>query len=733
MSMISLLFFSMFACSQEGKEIIVIVDSDGDGVSEEEDCDDNNASVFPSASEICDGIDNDCDGLFDEQDPDITDALTLYGDADGDGVGGDIFMLLSCESVSGYVETNTDCNDLNPNTYPDAEEICDEQDNNCDGEIDEGVGELWYADEDFDGFGNIETSITACSAPTGYVVNSSDCDDADPTTNPSAFEICDEQDNDCDGTVDEDAINASQFYLDEDGDGFGTEETTRACTLPQGYAQSSFDCDDTNSNTYPDAVEVCDGIDNNCDGIADDDTATDATTWYLDFDVDGFGNPLISMQACTQPAGYVADQTDCDDVNTEIYPNADERCDLQDNDCDGVVDESGAVDATTWYLDADGDGYGVAVSQSSCSQPSGYVENQDDCNDANVTISPASTEVCDEVDNDCDGSIDEADASDAVLWYLDDDGDGFGDETVTMLSCEAPIDYVDEGGDCNDADFDINPDASEIWYDGIDGDCQGDDDYDADGDGEQSHQEIGGLDCDDTDPDVFECGSTPSTALESCDALLVVDSSLEDGLYWIDPDTNGAIEAYCDMTTDGGGWTLFANIVNAGFNYSASTSQVPITVELSDTMLGVKPANTIARMRIEGNNYDFDLTQSAVSSAYIPSPNSTPTGLSFDTVLSQNNAAISFGRSPIGFSTSATGYGGGAFVTLAGGWGSVIGGYSFTVSFTCSDPNSGILTPIVQAVSGGFGSKNTMTFATQYGCNNTSTGVPITAIRFFYR
>ena len=282
-------YFFGIACDSGDNKLVEVIDADGDGFSQEEDCNDTDASIYPEALENCDGVDNDCDGIIDAQDPDIQDAMTLYGDADGDGVGGDSFMLFSCEPVSGYVETNSDCNDVNPNTFPDAVEICDGEDNNCDDEIDEGVEITFYEDGDFDGFGNSDVTQEACTPPLGFVYNSLDCDDSLATIHPGALEICDGEDNNCDGDIDEEAINANTYYIDEDADSFGGGASIQSCELPEGYAFTSSDCDDGNADIHPDALEVCDGIDNNCDGTQDGADATDSVMWYLDFDVDGYG------------------------------------------------------------------------------------------------------------------------------------------------------------------------------------------------------------------------------------------------------------------------------------------------------------------------------------------------------------------------------------------------------------------------------------------------------------
>ena len=132
------------------------------------------------------------------------------------------------------------------------------------------------------------------------------------------------------------------------------------------------------------------------------------TTYYVDSDGDGFGDPASSTVLASAQAGFVQDNTDCDDTDVLTYLGAPELCDGVDNDCDGQIDESG-IGSAVYYRDADGDGYGNSndVTQA-CTQPSGYVSNNTDCNDGNVSIQPGATEVCDNEDNDCDGLVDES-------------------------------------------------------------------------------------------------------------------------------------------------------------------------------------------------------------------------------------------------------------------------------------------------------------------------------------
>ena len=383
-------------------------DGDGDGFTNcQGDCDDGNATVFPGATEACDGLDTDCDTTLPADE----------ADADSDGE-------MACAG---------DCDDADASINTTAAEVCDGVDQDCDSLVDEGF------DADGDG-------VTTCGADGVSGNADDDCDDGDAAVLPGGTETCDGVDEDCDGSIDED--------FDGDGDGF----------VAGAGCPGVLDCDDTNAAVNPDATEACDGIDNNCDGQIDEEA---------DNDGDGFTN-------CTG---------DCDDTNAAINPSASETCDGVDEDCDGALPADEA--------DADNDG---------------EMECDGDCDDADAAVNTSAAEVCDTVDNDCDGTVDEG---------LDLDGDGF-------LPC------VD---DCDDDDADVHPDADELC-DGIDQDCDGDldEDFDVDGDGVTSCGDDGtdgteDDDCDDDD-DTVHPGAT-----EVCDG--------------VDNDCDGDIDEVVDEDGDG--------------------------------------------------------------------------------------------------------------------------------------------------------------------------------------
>jgi hypothetical protein len=313
------LFVSLSACRTEpdkpdtgdlpGETGSNAVDADGDGYSSDEDCDDSDPTVHPGAEETCNDQDDDCDGETDE-------GLmgSYYADVDGDGFGDADSWIEACEPSSGYVEDSTDCDDSAATTYPEAPERCDGLDNDCDGEIDEDLYEIWYADADGDGYGNAESSIDSCDPGEGWVIDASDCDDSNSSVNPGAEEACNDIDDDCDGEVDEEL--ESNWYADADGDGFGDPAVEVVdCEPGAGWVEDAADCDDANSSINPDAQEICDSLDNDCDGLVDDDDdSIDGTsTWYADADGDGFGDDGAVMEACNQPSGYAEYGGDCDD------------------------------------------------------------------------------------------------------------------------------------------------------------------------------------------------------------------------------------------------------------------------------------------------------------------------------------------------------------------------------------------------------------------------------------
>ena len=304
-------------------------DGDNDGYLSCEDCDDGNPSANPGRlSEACDGFDTDCDGLVDGDDPDT--------DSDGDG-----FSACGAE----------DCDDTpapgdGPAMFPGNPEVCDGLDNDCDPSTNESI--------DNDGDGD-----SACGG---------DCNDLDSLTYVGAPELCDLQDNDCDGNLG----NGSNGTPDEsDGD----LDLVPVC---------AGDCDDTDASNFPGNTEICDGQDNNCDQVIDENQD--------DLDNDG-----------------VVFCLDCDDANQQVFPGNEEVCDGFDNDCDPLTDE---------LVDGDNDGSSI------CSG---------DCDDTDPAVSPLGTEVCNGIDDDCDGELE-----------LGEDFDSDGDGTLDCNDSNCPQ-WVDAG------------------------------------------------------------------------------------------------------------------------------------------------------------------------------------------------------------------------------------------------------------------------------------------------
>jgi hypothetical protein len=413
-------------------------DFDGDGVSElDGDCDDNEARAFPGASEVCDGIDNDCDGDADEADAD--DAKQWFSDGDRDGFGTDDFVVVACEAPSAaFSAVGGDCDDSVAAINPGANESCAPFDENCDGEINEGqaAGDL---------------------------------------------------------------LDAATWYHDVDADGYGVDDDTLvSCDRPAGYVLDGGDCDDNNYDVSPRATELCDGIDNDCNGLIDDDdpAMSGEGQWYPDLDGDGYGDPGgVVMTQCAPPDGHVLNASDCDDGLAAVNPGEPEACNGLDDDCDGIIDDGVKL---IFFVDADNDGHGnLDMSTEACVIPPDHATSFDDCDDTDPLIHPAAPERCATVgvDDNCDGRIDEPDADDALSWYLDADGDGFGGEAHPVVACVQPEGFVADASDCDDARATTHPGADELCgTPTLDDDCDGETNdvdavgcemfwYDGDGDG----------------------------------------------------------------------------------------------------------------------------------------------------------------------------------------------------------------------------------------------------------
>jgi len=499
-------------------------DKDGDGDPDSTDCAPDDPSVHHAASELCNGMDDDCDGQVDEAAAKGCQAFFMDKDKDGWGLEDNTACL--CEEEYPFSSTLVgDCDDTNANVKPSAIELCNAEDDNCDGLTDpEGtLGCVWYyVDQDDDGYGAKE-SHCLCEQGPGLVTVSGDCDDADPSTHPGSVEECNGKDDNCnmltdEGFQDSDGDSVADC-LDDDLDNDGIDNEVDNCLYTPNPDQEDSDgdgtgdkCDeDSDGDDDPDvsdcapgdpsiyhgAMEQCNGKDDNCDGLIDPADSADCEVYYMDVDADEYGVDQVFACLCEPSYPYTADEGgDCQDVNAAVKPDAAETCNGLDDNCDGLTDPPDTDGCSSYYADGDGDGFGNSADvQCLCTANATHkVVVAGDCNDAMPTVFPGAAETCDDLDNDCDNIIDEPNAMGCIPYYKDADKDGYGKPSAVQCRCEPnDVFIVTNGQDCNDDDPASFPGAAESC-DGEDNDCDKDVDepnalgcqkyyLDADGDG----------------------------------------------------------------------------------------------------------------------------------------------------------------------------------------------------------------------------------------------------------
>ncbi len=322
-----------------------------------------------------------------------------------------------------------------------------------------------------------------------------DCDDTDASVHPDAVETCNGVDDDCDGLVDEEAIDALTVYADADADGYGdASSASLACDESDGWVEDATDCDDGNAAVNPGALEACNQVDDDCDGLVDmEDTEVVGTiTVYVDADGDGYGEASSEgWEACTPADGESLNADDCDDEDNSVSPGATEVCDDLDvdEDCDGLADdEDASTDPSsfgTWYPDADADGYGDATAPAtlSCEPPAGHVDNASDCDDADdqrpavIPCYEGTWSLEDAIirlefdslvyncvgdvllDIDSAGEIDGSDLSCLVSGLKDLPYELYGSFTTASL-CEGSLDFGSAGGPAYDFDGELTTDGT---------------------------------------------------------------------------------------------------------------------------------------------------------------------------------------------------------------------------------------------------------------------------------
>ena len=435
-------------------------------------------SALDPAAEDCDGIDNDCDGAIDEDlDSESCSRTNEMGVCEANKV---------CEGAAGWI-----C----PAPEP-ALEICDGVDNNCDGDTDESYpedGEACDSPEDDD---KCAYGTYACDQEAGALV----C--LDDTLSP---EVCDGVDNDCNGLTDElfddtdddgeaDCIDpdddndtvldgddncplvANPDGIDSDVDGMGD-----ACDDDDDNdgALDGDDCAPTDPLVHPGVTEVCNGKDDDCDGLTDPSGTEGCKKFYIDADKDGFGFDALMECVCGEegtPPYSAVQGGDCNDSDGEVNPLAAEVCNSKDDDCDDDVDNFGAAGCVSKYKDHDQDGYGLHYDQQCvCGSKGEYSASEAyDCDDNDKDKFPGADEFCNGVDDNCNNQVDESGSLGCNNYYLDQDNDGYGATDFFKCMCKGKGDYdTEKSGDCNDSDKTINPGGPEVCSDGKDNDCDG--------------------------------------------------------------------------------------------------------------------------------------------------------------------------------------------------------------------------------------------------------------------
>jgi hypothetical protein len=437
-------------------------DDDGDGYADDKDCGPTDKQVFPGSPEMCDCKDNNCDGNADEG----------FADTDGDGIAD------CCE------------NDADGDGVPDGKDNCKYVVNtdqlNTDGDA---QGDECDADDDNDG-----------------VIDELDCAPKQKKAYPNAPEICDGIDNDCDGVVDNKFPDLDGDGLancvDPDDDGDGVADTVDLCPSVPDALQLDFDkdklgdecdgdddndgdfdiidCDPLNPLVSSKALEVCNGQDDNCNALADEEGAAGCIPVYPDVDGDDFGDSAAVKCLCgIEPPFYTSFfGGDCDDLDDMINPKMTEVCNGIDDNCDSKADPAGAGGCVKYYLDDDKDGVGVVAFNQCLCQPAPPYDalKSGDCAPADPAMFPGNVETCDDKDNDCNTKIDDVDQDHCYDFFKDADGDGFGLDSDFICGCDpnpAKQYTATEGGDCNDGDKLINPKAAEVCGDNKDNNCSG--------------------------------------------------------------------------------------------------------------------------------------------------------------------------------------------------------------------------------------------------------------------